>query len=171
MLGCRQGFAVQIRDACKRVKGGGVMVNWCGSHQLNLAVGRLVEALKGLVAFKSRLGAEISFTRTFEFVQAVVGKCPIYADTRWESIFASCSFLAMHYEQLTRLQDAKIYQKSEAQWWLCLFAVADMAEQIKICFKRLQFKTVTMKAQCATLQDLVHTFQLRYEDDSNGATP
>lgn len=38
MLGCRQRFAMRIRDACAALGGTGVTVNWCGGHQLNLAV-------------------------------------------------------------------------------------------------------------------------------------
>jgi hypothetical protein len=107
MLGCRQGFAVRIRHACERLGGTGIAVNWCGSHQLNLAVGTFLDQLDLIVTFRSCLGAEISFTRTHESVRAAVGQCPTYATTRWESIHDACHFLAENYESLIRHQVEK----------------------------------------------------------------
>lgn len=72
MLGCWQGFAVRIRHACERLGATDIAVNWCGSHHLNLAVGVLLDQLDLIVAFRSCLGAEITFTRTHESVRAAL---------------------------------------------------------------------------------------------------
>jgi hypothetical protein len=104
MPGCRQGFAIRMREASERLGGGGVAVRWCGSHQLNLAIGAFLDCLDKFVRFRSCLGAEISFTRTFETVRDAVGQCPTYATTLWESIYDMCNFLAINFQELKRLK-------------------------------------------------------------------
>lgn len=51
MLGCRQGIALRIKQACADAGESAVVVNWCGCHQLNLSMGTLISALNELVGF------------------------------------------------------------------------------------------------------------------------
>lgn len=136
MLGRHQGFATRVR-AAEHFGNSSVVVNWCGSHQFNLAVDAFLRVLDEHVNFRSRLGAEISFTRRHERVRLSVGLCPTYASTRWESIHDTCHVLVKHYAQLVRLQDEKSYAQSSSAWWLCLFVVSEQSEQIRACFRKL----------------------------------
>ncbi|TMW65171.1 hypothetical protein Poli38472_009338 [Pythium oligandrum] len=171
MLGCRQGFSTRIRLACEEVGGRGISINWCGSHQLNLLVDEFLAAFDEIAAFRSTLGSEITFTRKFDTVHSVVGKCPTYATTRWESIHHTCKFMAEKYEQLMECHEGKTYNKPSSTWWLCLFVLADLTKAIKNCFKKMQYQNVTKHAQYRALTELATTFQMQFEEDSDGTEP
>ncbi|EGZ25986.1 hypothetical protein PHYSODRAFT_326934 [Phytophthora sojae] len=166
MLGRHQGFSTRLRAAAEYFGNSAIKINWCGSHQLNLAVDAFLKVLDRTMNFRSRLGMEISFTRRYESVRFAVGLRPKYATTRWESIHDTCHFLAKHYEQLVAAQDAKNYARSSSAGWLCLFVVSELTEAIRMCFRMLQVKTVTMNEQFTALDELVNTFQLKYESNT-----
>ncbi|TMW64882.1 hypothetical protein Poli38472_009049 [Pythium oligandrum] len=142
-----------------------------GSHQLNLLVDEFLEAFDEIAAFRSTLGSEITFTRKFDTVRSVVGKCPTYATTRWESIHHTCKFMAEKYEQLMECHEGKTYNKPSSTWWLCLFVLADLTKAIKKCFKKMQYQNVTKHAQYRALTKLATTFQMQFEEDSDGTEP
>ncbi|ETO83694.1 hypothetical protein F444_02333 [Phytophthora nicotianae P1976] len=168
MLGCHGGFAKLIEQACGDLGEGGVSVNWCGSHQLNLAVGVFIDALIDLVNFRSILGAEITFTRKFESVRSSIGICPTYANTRWESISECCDFLSSNYEEIMQLHKTKGVTAPSSSWWLILFAIGELVEKIKQCFRSMQYRTVTMKDQYEALEYLVKYFQMKFEEQLEG---
>lgn len=97
MVGCHRGFASRIMSTCNELGGDGFVVNWCGSHQLNLAVGRYLDKMDELMSFRSKLGAEITFTRKFDSVGRDVGQCPTNSTTRWDSIHDTSRFIAERY--------------------------------------------------------------------------
>lgn len=147
MLGSRSGFAKRMQDACECAGGGGIVVNWCGSHQLNLVVNKMLKVFDDFVDFRSILGFEISFTRTHDSVAHSLGKCPTYATTRWESINETCKFLAKHYVSLLELQQEKARASSSPMWWLVLFFLADLTNPLRVCFRNMQFKEITSTGQ------------------------
>jgi hypothetical protein len=171
MLGCRQGFVKKIRAACAEVDGKGIVANWCGSHQLNLVVGAFLKVFDCFTNFRSTLGFEISFTRTHESVSMLLGTCPEYIKTRWNSIHDTCIFLTQRYEDLYKMQSEKRRDHSSPTWWLCLFLIADITGLIKHCFAELQGKTVTFSEQYRSLNDLTQTLKNKFEDDGNGSGP
>ncbi|EGZ12746.1 hypothetical protein PHYSODRAFT_337159 [Phytophthora sojae] len=69
MLGRHQGFSTHLRAAAGHFGNTAITINWCGSHQLNLAVDAFLKALYRTVNFRLRLGTEISFTRRYESVR------------------------------------------------------------------------------------------------------
>lgn len=157
MLGCRQGFAIRIREACAKRSDGAVMISWCGSHQLNLAVDAFLKELDDLLDFRKSLSAEITFTRRHDTVRTVVGECPTYATTRWESIHDACHFLSANCEVLMEFQREKKDQETSTDaWWLCLFVVTELTESLRYCFRCMQYKTVTMNEQYRALEKFIH---------------
>ncbi|TYZ60915.1 hypothetical protein PybrP1_008172 [[Pythium] brassicae (nom. inval.)] len=162
MVGIHRGFATRVRAMYNEQGGSGVVVNWRGSHQLNLAVGALLDVLDELVAFLSVLGLEISFTRKFETVFRKIVSCPTCATTRWDSIADTCAFLAVHHDTVARLQDEKQHARPSAQWWLCLFAVAELGADIKSTFEKLQYQRVTMMQQYEAFEFLVSSWKVKY---------
>lgn len=171
MLGCRRGFSKRIQDACGVEGARGIVVNWCGSHQLNLVVGEFLTLLDEFVDFRSILDREISFTRTHESVSKQLGRCPTYATTRWSSIYDACNYLMQNYSSLQRHQDEKDRIKSSPLWWLCLFMVADLTHPIKLCFQMLQHKKMTTAEQYDALRDLNATLLLRFQDGESDTSP
>lgn len=171
MLGCRQGFAKRIVDACENVGGSDITVNWCGSHQLNLAVDEWMSVFDEFVDFRSTLGYEVSFSRTHDTVAMSLGKCPTYATTRWTSIDKSCQYLARYYEDLLPFQSDKNRTPSSASWWLCLFVVADLTSSYTMYFSRLQHENITTDEQYNALQELKHSLQIKFEGNQPDGDP
>ncbi|KAF1778465.1 hypothetical protein GQ600_7012 [Phytophthora cactorum] len=61
ILGCNRGFAKLMREACAALGGRGIVTIWCGSHQLNRAVGKFLAGFDDFVDWWSILlfpGAE-----------------------------------------------------------------------------------------------------------------
>jgi hypothetical protein len=85
--------------------------------------------------------------------------------------FKPCSFLCQHYEQIVAIEDEMTRSRSCDAWWLCAFALTDMIAQIDLCFKNVQYKTVTSQEQYRALSELAYSFQVNYGDDVTGTAP
>lgn len=105
MLG--RGFSRHIVDACASVGAQGIAINWCASHQLNLAVDNWLAVFDKIVDFRSTLGYETSLSRTRESIRQTLGWCSMYATARWTSINDACQFLKRHRDDLLQLYTQK----------------------------------------------------------------
>ncbi|KAF4028619.1 hypothetical protein GN244_ATG02371 [Phytophthora infestans] len=70
-----------------------------------------------------------------------------------------------------QLHDIKDVKAPTFSWWLILFAIEELVDKVKQCFRSMQYRTVTMKDQYEALENLVRYFQMKFEEQLEGDEP
>ena len=151
MMGVNSGFNTKLKQAVQSHCGSDEVFYrfWCGNHQLNLVMDKMLKVFDETYQYRSNLSGVITFNRAQKKLYLKTGKAKTYASTRWESIYESTKFICKWKQSILdfAFENNKSDRMPPNVFWYVNVVVMVIAEQFSLCFKKCQGKKVTTREQ------------------------
>jgi hypothetical protein len=151
MTGSHRGAVTFIERACLP----GFYRAWCGLHQLDLVVQRAVSTLLGEEFYTSLTSLIGYLRRQMTFVAYMKAKCPRVVTTRWLSLGKASAWLVRNVIEVhAHINEREPACASSSAWWVTLYAVNRVMEDVTPVFVALQGLTTLVSEQESRLEAL-----------------
>jgi hypothetical protein len=144
--GKKKGVVSRIENTVNE-NGGAVIRIWCGAHQLDLAVQKVLAALDDRQWLKD-FTTLIAYLRRQQSFNSEMGQCPRFAATRWLSCGNTCKYLTRNCLRIKAYLEARKNDPTcapppqiSASWWMILHALHQLLVKINLAFTCVQGKS------------------------------
>lgn len=156
MTGRIRGVATLLEQ---EVSGRKLIRVWCGLHQLDLTMQRVLKAALDETFYGNMTAAIGHLRRQQNLVSEMRTTCPTVADTRWLSMGKCCRWFTANIINLQiHFNNKQPACAPDKTWWVFLFAVSSFAQEASKVAKALQGRTALMEDQRAKLLALVNKY-------------
>jgi hypothetical protein len=129
---------------------------WCGAHQLDLVIQRVVSNVYEETFYEDLTGLIGWLRRQQNFIAKVGSKCTKVATTRWLSLGRVLNWLLRNLIVVEdHLETVGAACAPLSGWWIIMAALSSFMEPVDICFKAVQGADTSLPQQAAILSRLV----------------
>jgi hypothetical protein len=149
MTGQVKGVASRIE---KETPDGPICRVWCGLHQLDLIMQRLLKNICDEEFYRDLTSVIGHLRRQINIIENMGCKCPTVADTRWLSAGIVTGWLSVNRSTLIEHYAGKPGRlRPSRKWWLITMALACILREVNVVVQRLQTLTILLSQQAEEL--------------------